>query len=59
VKRVDSLRNVTAYVVQFVRDKLVEHKAYIHRHGEDLPEIREWEWPGIGGAGEPGRASRP
>ena len=23
---------------------IVRHKAYIHEHGEDLPEIRDWRW---------------
>lgn len=34
------------YVRQAMRDKLIEHKQYITEHGEDLPEIRNWTWPG-------------
>ena len=42
--RVPSLGNKGAYLKQLIKDKLVEHKCYITHHGEDMPEIREWEW---------------
>lgn len=52
VDRVPKFHAMAAYVKQFVRDKLIEHKAYIHEYGEDMPEIRDWAWerskPGAG-----------
>ncbi len=26
------------------RNKLIEHHHYVRRHGEDMPEVQEWEW---------------
>ncbi|MBX6419774.1 MAG: phosphoketolase family protein [Nevskia sp.] len=42
--RVPKLAYRAAYLKQLVRDKLVEHRNYIVRRGEDLPEIRQWQW---------------
>jgi len=43
--RLPSLGNRAAYVKQEMRDKLVEHREYIRRVGDDMPEIRDWKWP--------------
>ena len=44
VDRVPSLGPRAAYIKQFIRDKLIDHKNYIDKHGEDLPEVRNWRW---------------
>ena len=46
VDRVPAMAHAAGYLKQFVRDKLIEHAQYIVEHGEDLPEVREWRWPG-------------
>jgi xylulose-5-phosphate/fructose-6-phosphate phosphoketolase len=44
VDRVPSLGPRMAYVRQGVLDKLLEHKEYIRKYGDDMPEIRDWKW---------------
>lgn len=44
VDRVPSLKNMAAYIKQDMRNKIIEHKEYITKYGEDMPEIRECKW---------------
>ncbi len=45
IDRVPGLGASAAYLKQAMRDKRIEHREYIVRHGEDMPEVREWKWP--------------
>ena len=44
IDRVPRLGSKAAYVKQFIRDRLIDHKNYIRIHGDDMPEIKNWEW---------------
>jgi xylulose-5-phosphate/fructose-6-phosphate phosphoketolase len=44
VDRLPSLGARGAYLKQTLEDKLIEHKHYINKHGQDMPEIRMWKW---------------
>ena len=44
IDRVPRLGYHAAYPKQAIRDKLIEHKEYITKYGDDLPEIRDWRW---------------
>jgi xylulose-5-phosphate/fructose-6-phosphate phosphoketolase len=45
IERVPKLERVAAHVKQAMRDKLIEHRHYIARHGDDMPEVQDWKWP--------------
>jgi len=44
VDRVPQLRQRAAYVKQYVRDRLIDHREYIRQYGQDPPAVREWQW---------------
>lgn len=45
IDRVPKLGAKAAHLKQKLRNKLIVHKQYITEHGQDMPEIREWNWP--------------
>ncbi len=44
IDRVPRLGERAAYAQQAIREKLIDHKHYIAEHGDDMPEIRDWQW---------------
>jgi len=44
IDRLPQLESQADRARQFIRTRLLEHKQYIERHGEDMPEIRNWKW---------------
>jgi len=55
IDRMPHLGSRAAYLQKFLRDKLLDHKAYIAKHGDDMPEIRDWKWS----LGKPGKKGKP
>jgi xylulose-5-phosphate/fructose-6-phosphate phosphoketolase len=44
IDRLPQLGSRAAYAKQALRNKLLEHKQYIAKYGEDMPEITNWQW---------------
>ena len=44
LKYLPELGEKRANLTEWCKDKLIEHKEYIHEYGEDLPEIKDWTW---------------
>jgi xylulose-5-phosphate/fructose-6-phosphate phosphoketolase len=45
IDRVPKLQALAAHQKQFLRERLIDHKLYITKYGDDMPEIRDWHWP--------------
>ena len=44
IMHLPQLGNRGSYLIQKMNDKLVEHKQYIAEYGQDIEEVRNWEW---------------
>ncbi len=44
IDRVPALAPRAAYIKQALFERLIEHRQYIRRHGDDMPEIKNWRW---------------
>jgi len=47
IDRLPQLGDRGIYLKQQLKAKLIEHRDYIHRHGEDMPEVRNWTWGAV------------
>jgi xylulose-5-phosphate/fructose-6-phosphate phosphoketolase len=45
IDRVQRLEGVSGHLRQELQNQLTDHGLYIREHGEDMPEIRDWQWP--------------
>jgi xylulose-5-phosphate/fructose-6-phosphate phosphoketolase len=44
--RVPGLDERAGHVTTLMRNKLAEHHSYVRVHGDDMPEVRDWQWNG-------------
>ncbi len=51
IDRVPSLRSRAAGVRQLMLDARLRARQYTREHGEDIPEVSTWVWPGARGTG--------
>ena len=44
IDRVPRLGSASGLVREHLKNKLIEHHIYVRSHGEDLPEVKNWQW---------------
>ncbi|NOJ60952.1 phosphoketolase family protein [Arthrobacter sp. 260] len=49
IDHIPRLKDIAAHTRDELKNKLIEHRQYIRTHGEDMPEIRNWQWSGAPG----------
>jgi xylulose-5-phosphate/fructose-6-phosphate phosphoketolase len=45
IDRVERLQGGAGHLRQELQNQLTDHGRYIREHGEDMPGIRNWQWP--------------
>ncbi|MEX2299519.1 MAG: phosphoketolase family protein [Bryobacterales bacterium] len=53
IRRVQPAQPAADSATQYFDDKLREHRAYVEKHGEDMPAVRDWKWEGGSGPSRP------
>ena len=46
IDRVPKLADRAAHLRQHMSEQRLAARAYTREHGDDLPEVRDWTWPG-------------
>jgi xylulose-5-phosphate/fructose-6-phosphate phosphoketolase len=49
IDRVPSLGSRAAHLKERMKEAILRHKAYAHKHGMDSPEITDWRWTPLEG----------
>ncbi len=44
INRLPQMTEKAAKLKRVLEDKLIKHRAYINKNGQDMPEIRNWKW---------------
>jgi xylulose-5-phosphate/fructose-6-phosphate phosphoketolase len=44
IDRIPRFENIRGHIRNLMERKLTEHKEYITKYGDDLPEIKNWQW---------------
>src|SRR3954467_4350414 len=57
IARLPQLGSRAAYFKKAIHEKLIEHKQYIEKHGDDIPEISGWKWGAEAPAGVRGTST--
>ena len=44
IKYLPQLGNRGLRLIEWCKDKLIEHASYIREYGEDMPDVKNWKW---------------